>query len=138
MTTNRGGRPQYTPTDKERAQCKALAAMGVPHTDIALVLQISAPTLRRHFRHELDTGIVEANAKVAQSLFKQATDPVKPSVVAAIFWLKVRAGWVEGGDREPREEIPGKKEQANRAARVAHKGTGWDDLLTPQPPTPLQ
>lgn len=136
MTTNRGGRPKYTPTEKERSQCKALAAMGVPHTDIALVLQISAPTLRRHFRHELDTGMVEANAKVAQSLFKQATDTVKPSVVAAIFWLKVRAGWVEGCDREPREEVLGKKEQANRAARVAQQGTEWERLL--QPTAPLQ
>ena len=141
MTPKKNGRPQYAPTDKERAQCKALAAMGVPNTDIAIVLQISAPTLRRHFRHELDTGSIEANAKVAQSLFKQATDPAKPSVVAAIFWLKVRAGWVEGGvdQRQLREEVPGKKEQANRAARVAEKGTAWEDLL-PQTnlSTPLQ
>lgn len=127
---NRGGRPQYAPTDKERAQCKALAAMGVPHSDIAVVLQVSAPTLRRHFRAELDTGAIEANAKVAQSLFRQATDQSKPSVVAAIFWLKVRAGWTEAGNA-PREEAPGKKEIANREARTAHKGTGWDDLLTP-------
>ena len=131
MTPKKNGRPQYAPTDKERAQCKALAAMGVPNTDIAIVLQISTPTLRRHFRHELDSGIIEANAKVAQSLFKQATDPAKPSVVAAIFWLKVRAGWTESGsNRDPQaEEQPGKKEMANRAARTAHKGTSWDGLL---------
>jgi hypothetical protein len=138
MTPKKNGRPQYAPTDKERAQCKALAAMGVPNTDIAIVLQISTPTLRRHFRHELDSGIIEANAKVAQSLFKQATDPAKPSVVAAIFWLKVRAGWTEAGARDPnappREEAPGKKEQANRAARVAHNGTEWESLLGSQQP----
>lgn len=138
MTTKKNGRPLYVPTDKERAQCKALAAMGVPNTDIAIVLQISTPTLRRHFRHELDAGIIEANAKVAQSLFKQATDPAKPSVVAAIFWLKVRAGWTEAGARDPnappREETPGKKEQANRAARVAQNGTEWESLLGTNPP----
>lgn len=138
MTTKKNGRPLYVPTDKERAQCKALAAMGVPNTDIAIVLQISTPTLRRHFRHELDAGIIEANAKVAQSLFKQATDPAKPSVVAAIFWLKVRAGWTEAGARDtnatPREETPGKKEQANRAARVAQNGTEWESLLGTKPP----
>lgn len=135
MTPKKNGRPLYVPTDKERAQCKALAGMGVPHTDIAIVLQISAPTLRRHFRSELDGGAIEANAKVAQSLFKQATDAQKPSVVACIFWLKTRAGWVEPvADRPPREEVPGKKEQQNRAARVAHKGTDWDNLLAPAAP----
>lgn len=131
MTQKKNGRPQYVPTDKERAQCKALAAMGVPHADIALVLQISSPTLRRHFRSELDVGAVEANAKVAQSLFRQATDPTKPSTVACIFWLKTRAGWVESSDRGAREDEPGKKEVANREARTAHKGTGWDGLLSP-------
>jgi hypothetical protein len=141
MTPKRkNGRPQYAPTDKERGQAKALAAMGVPHTDIAVVLQISTPTLRRHFRQELDVGAIEANAKVAQSLFKQATDPTKPSTVACIFWLKCRGGWTESTDRAPaqqREELPGKKEIANRAARTAEKGTGWDGLLSPAA-TPLQ
>lgn len=141
MTKNPGGRPRYAPTDKERGQAKALAAMGVPHTDIAVVLQISTPTLRRHFRQELDVGAIEANAKVAQSLFKQATDPNKPSTVACIFWLKCRGGWTEGGaDRAPatpRDDPPGKKEIANRAARTAEKGTGWDGLLSPAA-TPLQ
>lgn len=141
MTPKKNGRPQYAPTDKERAQCKALAAMGVPNTDIAIVLQISTPTLRRHFRHELDSGIIEANAKVAQSLFKQATDPAKPSVVAAIFWLKVRAGWTEAGARDPnappREEAPGKKAQANADATTAAVGTEWDTLLKAQA-APLQ
>ena len=134
MSSKKPGRPRYEPTDKERAQCKALAGMGVPHTDIAIVLQISTPTLRRHFRTELDVGAIEANAKVAQSLFKQATDSQKPSVVACIFWLKTRAGWTEaaaGEPKAPREDPPGKKEQQNRAARTAHKGTEWDGLLTP-------
>lgn len=133
MSSKKPGRPRYEPTDKERAQCKALAGMGVPHTDIAIVLQISTPTLRRHFRTELDAGAIEANAKVAQSLFKQATDLQKPSVVACIFWLKTRAGWSESGaePRTPRDELPGKKEQQNRAARTAQVGTEWEGLLSP-------
>ena len=132
MSTSKGGRPRYTPTEKERAQCRALAAMGVPHTDIAIVLQVSTPTLRRHFRTELDAGAIEANAKVAQSLFRQATDTKKPSTVACIFWLKTRAGWVEAKEpRAPGEELPGKKEMQNRAARTAQHGTEWDGLLAP-------
>lgn len=135
MSPKKPGRPQYVPTDKERAQCKALAGMGVPHTDIAIVLQVSTPTLRRHFRTELDAGAIEANAKVAQSLFRQATDPAKPSTVACIFWLKTRAGWVEAKEpREPPAELPGKKEMQNRAARTAQHGTEWEGLLSPTGP----
>lgn len=136
MTSPKGGRPQYEPTDKERAQVRTLAGMGIPHTDIAIVLQISAPTLRRHFRRELDAGAIQANAKVASSLYRAATDQAKPNVVAAIFWLKSRAGWREA-DAVARENEPGKKEVAAREARTAEQGTGWADLLKP-PPAQLQ
>lgn len=136
---NKGGRPSFQPSEKERAQCKTLAAMGVPHSDIAIVLHISEPTLRKYFRHELDAGSIEANAKVASALFRAATDDKRPSVVAQIFWLKTRAGWTEPGSerdpRAPREEPPGKKEIASRAARTAQAGTDWADLL-PGPATP--
>lgn len=118
------GRPPYDPTDKDRAQVKAMAAMGIPDYEIAKVLQVSGPTMRKYFSHELEVGHIEANAKVAQSLFKQATDATKPNVTAAIFWLKCRAGWRE----EPAADC-GKKEQVQQAAKTAHHGTGWDSLL---------
>lgn len=123
MAANKPGRPAYEPTDKDRAQVSLLAAMGIPDYDIAKVMQLSGPTLRKYFAHELDVGHVQANAKVAQSLFKQATDQTKPSVAAAIFWLKCRAGWKEDSSTE------GKKVAADLAARSAHDGTAWDGLL---------
>ena len=49
-----------------------MAGYGVPETDIARVLGIDPKTLRRHYREELDTGHVLANAKVAESLFRKA------------------------------------------------------------------
>jgi hypothetical protein len=109
------GRPKYQPTDKERAQMRTLTAMGIPHLDIGRIVGITAPTLRKYFRHELDTGQSEANAKVAQSLFKQATDPRSPNVAAAIFWMKARAGW---SDRpwENGHETPAKKQERLEAA----------------------
>jgi hypothetical protein len=120
----RPGRPAYEPSDKERVQVKTLAGMGVPDYDIAKVMQMSGPTLRKHFAHELEIGHIEANAKVAQSLFKEATKTEKPSVIAQIFWLKTRAGWKEA-DSSPL----GKKEQEHQTALSAEKGTGWDGLL---------
>jgi hypothetical protein len=54
---------------------------------------MDAKTLRKHFRPELDRGMVEANLKVGPSLFQLATSG--RNVAAAIFWMKARAGWRE-------------------------------------------
>jgi hypothetical protein len=119
------GRPAFAPTDDQRRQVKAMAAYGVPQGDIATVLNIDAKTLRKHFWIELQTGSIEANAKVAQSLFQRATtEKGSAGVTAAIFWLKTRAGW-----REQAAEEVGKKEQREIVARTAERGTDWEALL---------
>jgi hypothetical protein len=119
------GRPAFAPTDDQRRQVKAMAAYGVPQGDIATVLNIDAKTLRKHFWVELQTGSIEANAKVAQSLFQRATtEKGSAGVTAAIFWLKTRAGW-----REQQAEEVGKKEQREIVARTAERGTDWEALL---------
>lgn len=79
-------------TDEQRRQVEAMAGYGVPQDDIALVIGISAPSLRKHCRTELRTGTAKANARMAQNLFQQGMDG---NTVAAIFWLKARAGWSE-------------------------------------------
>src|SRR4051794_35742439 len=83
----------YSATEEQRRLVRAMAGYGVPHEGIAIMLDIDPKTLRRHYRHELDRGSVEATAKVAQSLFQMAT--VDKNVAAAIFWMKARAGWRE-------------------------------------------
>lgn len=72
---------------------RAMSGFGIPQDDIATLLEIDAKTLRKHFRRELDRGMVEVTAKVAQSLFLMATQG--KNVAAAIFWMKARAGWRE-------------------------------------------
>tara|TARA_R100001443_G_scaffold47628_1_gene60207 strand:+ start:3394 stop:3729 length:336 start_codon:yes stop_codon:yes gene_type:complete len=74
---------------------KAMSGYGVPHEGISAVLGIAPKTLRAHYREELDRGHVEANVKVAESLFKKATGDGGQAVTAAIFWMKTRAGWKE-------------------------------------------
>src|SRR3954447_26114494 len=86
----------YCATEEQRRMVRAMSGYGVPHEGIATLLEIDPKTLRRHYRHELDRGAVEATAKVAQSLFQMAT--VDKSVAAAIFWMKARAGWREKHD----------------------------------------
>ena len=143
MATGKRGRPRYEPAAGDGAKVKAMAGMGIAHDDIARVMGISTPTLRRAFRAELGTGKIEANAKIAGALFRMATDPKKPNVAAAIFWAKTQMGWVEPkGPRRIDDPLPdpmpstplGKKAAAQVAARTAQDGTDWDDLLPRHPP----
>ena len=85
--------PAHDPTAEQRRTVRAMAGFGVPQEDIATFLDIDPKTLRKHFRAELDRGSIEATTKVAQSLFRMATEG--NNVAAAIFWMKARAGWSE-------------------------------------------
>ncbi|TCH99225.1 hypothetical protein EJV46_07855 [Roseococcus sp. SYP-B2431] len=93
------GAPAFAPTAEQRRMVHAMAGYGVPQDDIALVIGITSRTLRKHFRHELDVAVIEANTRVAQCLFKQATTP--GNIGASIFWLKARAGWREKHPEPP-------------------------------------
>ena len=83
---------KHEPTVETRAKVNALASVGTPQDQIALVIGISKNTLIKHYRKELDTAMTMANAQVAQSLYQQAKNG---NTAAAIFWLKCRAGWVD-------------------------------------------
>ena len=74
----------------------------MPQMDIGTFLDIDAKTLRKHFTRELEMGSIEATTKVAQSLFRMATEG--KNVAAAIFWMKARAGWREKQLPAPDEE----------------------------------
>jgi hypothetical protein len=114
----------YTPGARDRQQVETMVGLGFPAKDIALVMKVSVPTLRKHFAAELRLGQVKANVTVANNLYRLATRE-NPSAVAVIFWLKTRAGWREAAP----EAVPGKKEQAELDARIAEKGTDWAGLL---------
>jgi hypothetical protein len=42
------------------------------------VIGVSKPTLEKHYRDELDRAQSEANARVAESLFRKATGERRP------------------------------------------------------------
>ena len=89
---NNAGRPEYQKTDEDAKNVEALTIAGVTQKLIAEILKISEPTLRKHYRTELDTSKAKANAVISQSLFKLAREG---NVTAQIFWLKTQAGWKE-------------------------------------------
>ena len=90
----------HVPTATSCAQVEALAGYGVQYIELARFVGVSLPTLRKYYRRELDAGTVRANAAVAGTLFKLATEG---NVTACIFWLKVRAGWRE---KAPEQDAP--------------------------------
>ena len=89
------GRRSHKPEPASRRQVEAMAGYGVPEVDIACVLDLDPKTLRKHYRGELDKGHIKATTKVAENLYRKATDEGREAVTAAIFWLKTRAGWKE-------------------------------------------
>jgi hypothetical protein len=117
----------HEPTEKEREAVEIMAGHGIPPIDIARVLGHSESTIRRHYTQELDTGHIRANSKVAQSLFDKAMANGPGAVTACIFWLKVRAGWLEA---QPPTQPVGRKELQQRAAETAGGGEWADDLNT--------
>lgn len=116
MANGKPGRPQHAPTQADRDKVKTMCGLGIPDENIATVMGITPPTLRKHYKLELRTGDVLATTNVAQSLYAQATNKEKPNVVAAIFWLKCRAGWRE------QDEEAGKKEAAIARAKRVSRG----------------
>tara|TARA_R110000796_G_scaffold163505_3_gene280443 strand:- start:6191 stop:6547 length:357 start_codon:yes stop_codon:yes gene_type:complete len=92
-----GTKPFFEPTDDERKTVSLMCAVGVPQEGIALVIRdgIDKKTLRKHFRSELDTAMIKANAKVGGSLFNKA---ISGDTASAIWWSKARMGWKESSD----------------------------------------
>lgn len=93
-------RPIYEPTPADRATVKNLAAVGIPHSEIAKCIGsygISEPTLRKHFRRELDLSLNEVKALAMSALVKGLK---KGDAWAVCFFLKCKAGFRETSAHE--------------------------------------
>ena len=93
----KAGRPPHLPNADTRNKVYMLSTVGTRHEDIASVLGITHDTLVKYYKEELDKGRIEANASVAETLFKQAKEG---NTTAMIFWLKSRARWKESTQPE--------------------------------------
>jgi hypothetical protein len=132
--------PAFEATADQRRTVRAMAGFGVPQEEIATFLDIDPKTLRKYFRAELDRGSTEATTKVAQSLFRMATEG--NNVAAAIFWMKARAGWsertrVEHGLAGPISVISGVPRADDltdeQLMRIARRGLDEEDDEKPSP-----
>ena len=130
MSDGRPGRPLHAPTENTQRQVEMLASFGNTEDQIAQIVGISHPTLRRHYKQCLELGHIKANNAVAKNLFRQAIKDDQRAFPAIKFWLNCRAGWSEYAPPPAAlEPKPGKKEQAQRAADTAEEGTEWSHLV---------
>jgi hypothetical protein len=128
------GRPAYQPSDKDRRIAEALAGWAIPQERIARVIGVDPKTLRKHFSDELYVGSAKLEAQLAQNLLRIAQGHDRQALIATIFALKTRFGWVETTP-PPRERPLGKKEVAAlRAAEILDGNSSWGDLLNPPSP----
>ena len=104
--TYKTGRPPLDLNPEEVAQVERLAAY-LNQEQIAGVLGISADTFRRIMKQNDSVSIAYKKGRaakvelVAESLLKNATE--KNNVLAQMFFLKCRGGWVES---QPEHERP--------------------------------
>ena len=122
------GRATFKPTDAQRKTVEQLSACGIRIDEMPVFIvtekgvPISAPTLKKYFRKEIQYGRLKANYKVANALYKNATE--ENNITAQIFWLKTQAGWKEA-QRVEHSGIDG----APIATKVIHAQELTDDQL---------
>lgn len=83
----------HQPTEVLRQQVATMAGYGLTQAQIALLIEVSEPTLRKYYERELKLGEARATLTVSQTLYRRATSG--NDLGAAIFWMKARGGWRE-------------------------------------------
>lgn len=141
-----GGRKSYAPTERDREKVAVLVSAGMTVDQIAQAMALTEPTLRRHFRAELETGAIRKRAEMLVALHRTA---LKGNVAAQKEALAImdRANLEDLQDRlrgkapskpsdtgsvpaaAPAPDPVGKKVQAEMDAHsVVTKGP-WGDLI---------
>jgi hypothetical protein len=77
------------PTPELRLIAETHAAVGTPHWAIAAEMDISADTLERHYKRELELGLIRMNARIGSSIGKKALDGDGDMQK---FWMARRGG----------------------------------------------
>ncbi len=131
---------------------KLMSAIGIPERKMVHAIinpetknGITPVTLRKHFREELDQGLVQADITAGSNLLALT----ETSAAAAIFWAKCRLGWrerlsidvpgMDGGEVSPGAQDADKSSMLEVARRVAFVLTmGAEQSAQEQPKPPLR
>lgn len=89
-------KPKHVPTDQNRRMVRMMVAGGIVYDDIAAALGVSRSSLKTHYKVELKSGGILANAMVVANLYRHATgDHPQAAVAAAKWWTQARMDWSE-------------------------------------------
>ena len=69
---NKGGRPAYIPTDKDRLIGRMMAELGKSASDIATAVDVSESIIFRKFKKELKTGATQVEAQLMGNMLRLA------------------------------------------------------------------
>lgn len=86
------GKPPHEPTEENISLVKSLVKFGVKTVLIAEHLNISEPTLFKHYKQHMASAKVYAHGAVGKSLFEKA---VAGDTTSAIWYSKTQMGWKE-------------------------------------------
>ena len=92
-------KPSHKRTEFNVQQVTIMAAIGTPLAQIAQCIDggIDVKTLTKHYREEIDTAWIIANAKVGGAMYNKA---IGGDVSAQKYWMGCRAGWKETNVQE--------------------------------------
>ncbi|MDR9813759.1 hypothetical protein [Rhizobium hidalgonense] len=83
----------------QRRLVQMLASQGIPQPEICRVVDVSAKTLRKHYRRELNIGAVKLETALVDHLLRIACGRDGTAFRAIKFILKARFGWSEFAPR---------------------------------------
>ncbi|MFC4669466.1 hypothetical protein ACFO5X_12965 [Seohaeicola nanhaiensis] len=120
----------HSPTDDSRRQVSTMVAFGIPQDKIAVIIGISAPTMRKYYREVINVADAKALSVLAKFLFSAATGEALRTgathadcIQSAMFWMKTRAGWKETSAHEHTgpngQDLHPPKSEFETARRVA-------------------
>ena len=98
---------QHVPTESQREAVEECVGLGLTQMQIAKVMGITANTLAKHYKDELEMGKVAKIAALSRTMFSIGTDRTHKGVVpAAMYLLKTQGG--EQFRETQRTELTGK------------------------------
>jgi len=91
------GQPPHEPTDLSRTVVESLAMEGRTQEEIAEMIGLSQPTLRKYYRQEIDKAKMVADAQVVQTAYKMAVSGESASMTR--YWLNCNTDSWEKTDK---------------------------------------
>ena len=112
-TKPKAGRPTYVATDKDKNIVRMLTGFGIDQIKICEALDISGPTLRKHFKKEIRVGA----AQVETQLIAWALEVSHGNKSRAAELLRIKRSTL--GDRIRRLGLDGRRADPARPAADA-------------------